>query len=253
MDGISVTACIVTYNNVSCIKECIESVLKETKIENFKLIISDNCSVDGTVQLIRSTFPEVTVIENEYNGGFGYGHNKVLGELDSKYHLVINPDIVLGEDVISKLVSFMEKHDEVGMITPRILNRDGTEQYLPKRDPSIRYVIVSKFKPFRYFRDEYTRKMENLKVATEVDSCTGCFFMIRTQLFQQLKGFDDKFFMYYEDADLSRRARAYQKLIFYPESYVFHDWKRDNIRSVNGIVSFLKSMLIYFKKWKWRF
>ncbi len=253
MDNISVTACIVTYNNATCIKECIESILKETKIKNFKLIVSDNCSTDGTVPLIKSVFPEVSIIENSYNGGFGYGHNKVLREIKSKYHLVINPDIVFGEDIISKLVSYMEENDDVGMITPKVLNRDGTEQYLPKRDPSIRYVIVSKFKPFKHFRDEYTRKMEKLETATEIDSCTGCFFMIRTQLFKKLKGFDNRFFMYYEDADLSRRARKYQKLIFYPEGYVYHDWKRDNMHSLSGVLSFLKSMMIYFKKWKWRF
>ena len=253
MGEISVTACIVTYNNAECIKECVESVLNETKLRNFQLIISDNSSTDETVSIIETSFPEVKIIENKVNGGFGFGHNQVLETIDSKYHLVINPDIVLKEDIISKLVQYMENHPSVGMITPKVLNMDGTEQFLPKKDPTIRYVILSKFKPFAYYRDEYTRKNDVMDVPTEIDSCTGCFFLIRTNLFKKLRGFDRRFFMYYEDADLSRRARRYQKLVFYPYGCVYHAWKRDNVHSMKGIKIFLKSMVAYFKKWKWRF
>ncbi|WP_418462905.1 glycosyltransferase family 2 protein [Frisingicoccus sp.] len=253
MKDILVTGCIVTYNNAHCVGECIESILRETKREDFQLYVSDNYSQDQTVDMIKSRFPGVKVLINSHNGGFGYGHNRMLKIIHSKYHLVINPDIIFEEDIIEKLVNYMEMHPEVGMITPKILNRDGTEQFLPKKDPSFRYVVMSKFKPFNHYRDEYTRKNEVFEKPTEIDSCTGCFFLIRTELFKKLNGFDRHFFMYYEDADLSRRARKYQKLIFYPEGYVYHDWKRDNVRSLRGILIFLKSMIVYFKKWKWRF
>lgn len=253
MSDVLVSACIVTYNNAACIESCVESILQQTNQKNFKLFISDNCSTDDTVEIVESKFPEVCIIKNAYNGGFGFGHNQMLSHIDSKYHLVINPDIVLKEDIISKLVKYMENHPTVGMITPKVLNMDGTEQFLPKRDPSIRYVILSKFKPFAFYRDEYTRKNDQMNKPTQIDSCTGCFFLIRTNLFKKLKGFDKRFFMYYEDADLSRRARKYQKLIFYPYGNVYHAWKRDNVNSVKGIIIFLKSMVAYFKKWKWRF
>lgn len=252
MEKMQVTGCIVTYNNAGCIDACVDSVLRETKNVNFQLYISDNCSQDETVQIIRSKYPQVVILENHHNGGFGYGHNQMLKIVDSKYHVVINPDIVIKEDVIGELVDYMEKHPEVGMVTPKVLNKDGTEQFLPKKDPSIRYVILSKFKPFKHYRDEYTRKEEIFEKPTKIDSCTGCFFVIRTSLFKKLKGFDSRFFMYYEDADLSRRARKYRKLVFYPNTYVYHDWKRDNVHSLRGIIIFLKSMVSYFRKWKWR-
>ena len=73
---------------------------------------------------------------------------------------------------------------------------------------------MSKFKPFNHYRDEYTRKNEVFKKPTEIDSCTGCFFLIRTELFKKLNGFDRHFFMYYEDADLSRRAKKISKAYF---------------------------------------
>ncbi len=85
--------------------------------------------------MIKSRFPEVKVLINSHNGGFGYGHNRMLKIIHSKYHLVINPDIIFEEDIIEKLVNYMEMHPEVGMITPKILNRDGTEQFLPKKRP----------------------------------------------------------------------------------------------------------------------
>lgn len=250
---VNVTACIVTYNNIGCIKPCLESIYRETKGINLKLFISDNCSTDGTVELIQSEFPQAHLIQNEKNGGFGYGHNKVLPLIHSKYHAVINPDIHFEEDALTGLIEYMENHPEVGMITPKILNPDGTEQFLPKEDPSIRYVILSKFPFWKKFRRQYTRQDENLQKPTRINSCTGCFFVIRTDLFKKLKGFDHRFFMYYEDADLSRRARQHKQLIFDPEVAAYHDWKRDNMKSLKGIRIFLHSMTKYFSKWKWRF
>lgn len=248
-----VTGCIVTYNNEGCIGNCVGSLYKETRDVEFKLYISDNRSTDGTVALIQKEFPEAEIILNSKNGGFGYGHNQILDKLDSKYHVVINPDIQIKEDVISKMAAYMDQHPEVGMVTPKILNPDGTEQFLPKKDPSIRYVILSKFKPFKHYRRLYTRQDEEFCEATEIKSCTGCFFMIRTDLFKQLKGFDHRFFMYYEDADLSRRAREHKKLVFLPETCAYHEWKRDNTRSLRGIKIFLHSMIKYFGKWSWRY
>lgn len=253
MDKIAVSGCIVTFNNVSFVDKCICSLLRYTTGVDFQLMISDNCSIDNTIETVRRKYPEVEIIQNDHNGGFGYGHNQVIPKLESKYHAVINPDIEINEDVISQMVEYLEEHPDVGMVTPKILNMDGTEQFLPKRDPSIRYVILSKFKPFNFYRTRYTRADENLCQPTSIDSCTGCFFIIRTDLFKQLNGFDNNFFMYYEDADLSRRARKYMKIIFYPLCSVYHNWQRENIRNIRGIRNFLHSMLKYFKKWEWRF
>ena len=179
-NSIKVSGCVVTYNNASIISECIESVLKWTKNYDFKLYISDNGSTDGTVELIRRRFPEVIVLENKRNLGFGGGHNRILRKLDSKYHFVINPDIFVTQDVFGPMVDYLEAHRNAAMITPKIMNDNGTEQQLPKRNPTIRYTILSKFKPFKHYRQIYTRELENLNSPTDVDFCTGCFFAIRT-------------------------------------------------------------------------
>lgn len=253
MDMIQVSGCVVTYNEEDMIEECVSSLLQCTKGVEFQLTISDNCSQDRTVPLLEEKFPQVTILKNEKNGGFGYGHNQILQQVTSKYHVVINPDIVLKEDVISKLVAYMEEHPDVGMITPRILNFDGTEQFLPKRNPSIRYVVLSKFKPFHKHRQFYTRELDHLETPTEVEFCTGCFFLIRTELFQKIKGFDPRYYMYFEDADLSRTViQEGYRIIFYPETSAYHKWNRANTRSVRGIARFLTSMVKYFHKWGWK-
>jgi len=250
MNNIKVSGCIVTYNNADIIEACIESIFKETEGVELHLYVSDNHSSDDTPQRIQENFPEVEIIQNTSNEGFGQGHNKVLNMLDSKYHVVINPDIRLCQDTITELVEYMESHPEVGQIGPKVVNEDGTEQFLPKLDPCIRYVILSKLRPFRHYRKIYTREEEHLKEVTSVDSCSGCFFVIRTDIFKRLGGFDQRFFMYCEDADLSRRVRQKWDLIFYPHCQVIHDWKRDNVGSIKGIFIFLKSLLKYFVKWR---
>ncbi len=250
---IKISGCIVTYNNASIISECVDSILKWTKDLNFTLYISDNNSTDGTVALIRERFPEVVIIENKKNIGFGEGHNQIIKKLDSKYHFVINPDILVSKDVFGPMVKYLERHKDVVMITPRIMNDDGTEQFLPKRNPTIRYMIISKFKPFKNYRKIYTRELEKLDKPTYVDFCTGCFFGIRTSVFKRLKGFDSRYFMYMEDADLSRMVRRKYKIVFYPLVYVYHKWSRENTRSLKGILRWFVSMLKYFGKWGWKF
>ena len=253
MNNIRMSGCIVTYNNVKIIEQCIESILQWTKDIDFQLYISDNGSTDDTVKLIKKKYPMVALIENKKNIGFGEGHNRVLQYLESDYHFVINPDIFVTQDVFSTLADFLEKHPDVAMVTPKIMNDNHTEQFLPKRNPTLRYLIISKFKPFKHYRKIYTRENEILEQPTEIDFCTGCFFAIRTAVFKQLKGFDSRYFMYMEDADLSRMVRKQHKIVFYPNVFVYHKWHRENVKNIRGILRWFHSMVKYFMKWGWAF
>ena len=245
-----VSAGIVTYNNVSEIVPCLNSLIETTKGMDVEIYVLDNHSNDDTVPVIRNYFPRVHVIESSVNLGFGRGHNEILKKISSEFHMVVNPDIQFTPKVVSKLTAFMRHYPEVGIVTPKIRNADGSEQLLPKRDPKFSYVILSKFRPFHFFRDEYTRADEVFNKPSRILSSTGCFFMIRTDVFRKVKGFDEQFFMYFEDADLSRRVRKKKAIVFYPNAYVYHAWKRDNTRSFRGIRIFLTSMVKYFWKWK---
>ena len=245
-----ISAGIVTYNNAKEIVPCLSSLIKHTADLDLQIYVFDNASQDDTVFIIKNQFPQVHVIESEENLGFGKGHNRIKDEIQSEYHMVVNPDIVFTENVVQKLYGFLEKYSRAGQVTPKILNEDGTEQFLPKKDPTFAYVIMSKFPPFRHYREEYTRAKEEFKKPTRIMSSTGCLFMIRTALFKKLNGFDERYFMYFEDADLSRRVRKYADVVFYPNACAYHGWKRDNTKSIRGVRIFLTSMIKYFWKWK---
>ena len=251
-----ITGSIVTYNNARTIEKCIESVLKETagKDYDFKLYVYDNASEDGTPMIIQKKFPEVTLVCSSENRGFGYGHNAIIKKVKSDYHFVINPDIFMDRDAIGYLAKELEKDDTVGLATPKILNGDGTEQFLPKYCPTIRYVFISKLPGFKYLRRRYTRQNEEFTEPTDIEFCTGCFFGASTAYLKAKRGFSNRFFMYCEDTDLSRRVRQEgRRIVFYPDTAVHHDWQRENTGNLRGIYRFIKSLLVYYRKWGWEF
>ena len=238
-----ITGGIVTYNNGETIEKCVRSILEYTKDCDFQLYVYDNGSKDHTLQILKKNFPKLIIIEGDQNIGFGQGHNQIIKRVHSDYHMIINPDIYLKTNVIKCMKDYMEENPDVVQLTPEIRNLDGTVQYLPKIDPNFKFVILSKFAPFRHYRKVYTMENEKIQKPVSVMSCTGCFSMIRTRLLKSIHGFDRRYFMYFEDADLSRRLRQHGRLVYHPGLYVYHAWKRDNMRSIKGARIFLSSMI----------
>jgi len=246
---VKVSGCIVTYNNKEDVEICIDSILKYTMGVDLKLYVSDNLSTDLTATNIKEKFKDVTVIINNENNGFGAGHNVVIDKLDSKYHVIINPDIIIDNDVILELVNYMETNPSVGMITPKILNIDGSEQYLPKLRPRFKYLLGGRINALKHYRSEYTMQDVEITKPVEIDFCTGCFMVIRTDLFKKIRGFDDRYFMYFEDADLTREVKKSMKVIFYPYAHVYHKWSRASSKKIKYFIIQVQSMFRYYKKW----
>ena len=253
MKDYKVSGCIVTYNNKDKISRTIESLLEYTKGVDFELYVVDNNSTDGTPQFIKERFPQVTVIESGENKGFGAGHNKVLAFLNSKYHIVINPDIIIRDNAVEKIVEFMDNNKDVGVVSPKICFPDGREQILGKRNPHLKYLIASRMRdeknPSKLLR-EYAMLDCDLTKVTDIDVATGCFVVFRTEIFKKLKGFDQKFFMYFEDFDIARRANKISRVVFYPDATIYHVWGRESKRNMKLMMIHIKSMFRYFLKWK---
>ena len=146
MEKYTVSGCIVTHNNMRTIKDTLDSVLKHTKALSFKLFVVDNLSTDGTPDFIRENYPQVELIEPGTNKGFGSGHNEVLDKINSKYHAIINPDIVIDNDVIKVMADKLDEDESVGMLSPKILFPDGRLQILGKRMPKLKYLIASRMR-----------------------------------------------------------------------------------------------------------
>ena len=247
-----VTGSIVTYNNISTIAKTLETLFGETKDIDFKLYVLDNGSSDGTPEFIEKNYPDVTVIRSGKNVGFGAGHNIIINQVKSKYHAVINPDIVLTQNVVKKMADYMDENPDIGLLSPRICFPDGRDQILGKRNPHLKYLVASRLRgdePSKLLR-EYAMLDCDLSKPTEIENATGCFMFIRTDILKSIGGFDDGFFMYFEDADLARRINEVSKCVYYPDAVVNHVWGRDSKRNFKLMLVHINSMLRYFRKWK---
>ena len=248
-----VSVSIVTYNSADVIGRLLSGLFEKTVGTDVAVFVVDNGSTDGTAALVREQFPQVTVIEQD-NRGFGGGHNAVLSHLSSDYHAIINPDITFSEDVLSKLAAYMDEHPDVAITCPLIKNEDGTVQDVPRRNPNFRYILSGKLQKYsRYFRKkrvEYTMSDADVSAPIDVEFCTGCFMFIRTEVFQTLGGFDEQFFLYCEDADLTRRARKLGKATCMPQAVAVHAWERGSYRNPKLFRMHLHSLRLYFRKWR---
>lgn len=248
----TVTGSIVTYNNISTIPKTLETLFEQTKDVDFKLYILDNGSSDGTTEFIENNYPDVTVIRSPKNVGFGAGHNIIIDRVDSKYHVIINPDIVLNENVIGKLTEYMDDNPEIGLLSPRICFPDGRDQILGKRNPQLKYLVASRLRgdePSKLLK-EYAMLDCDLTKPVHIDNATGCFMFIRTDVLKQIGGFDDGYFMYFEDADLTRRINEVSECVYYPDAIVNHVWGRESKRNLKLMFVHINSMFRYFCKWK---
>lgn len=244
---------IVTHNNEKNILLALESVYKNSTHLELETFVVDNNSSDKTVSLVRENYPQVNIIRIPKNKGFGAGHNQVLNKINSAFHVILNPDITFSTNILDDLATYLQENADVAVVTPNILNVDGSRQDLPKLNPKFKYLISGRLEHFggifKALRDEYTCKNIAFEQPTEVDFCSGCFIMIRTSIFKKLNGFDENFFMYFEDADLTRRAKKYGKTVLHPKICATHTWERTSSKSFKYLCIHVSSMLKYFHKW----
>ena len=246
-----ITASIVTYNDTEKALNAISSLRENTKNSELKVFVFDNstASVD-----LKITTEADTYFKTTENLGFGAAHNLILGYPMGEYHAVINPDITVSSDVLSYLADILQKNPDIAMITPKILNSDGTEQKLPKRNPTFKYMFLGRLSSlggiFKKIRDDYTRANEVFTDITDIDFCSGCFFMIRSDILKEIGGFDERYFMYLEDADLTRKVKKYGRVVFCPEISVTHEWERGSAKNLKLLFIHLSSFFKYRRKWK---
>jgi len=249
---------IVTHNNSKIIKECLNSIFKNTKNVDFETIIVDNNSSDNTVEIVKKCFKNIKLIKNNKNLGFSTAHNIAIKVGKGKYHLVLNPDVILTENSIEKLVNFMEENPDVGLVSPKIIFPDGTTQYLCKRLPCLFDLGVRRFTPgfiqnlFKNRIDYFEMKDTGYNKIMDVLYLSGSFMFFRKSVLDKVGGFDEDYFMYFEDADITRKVAEISRTVFYPHTSVIHLWQRDSHKDIKLFFISLVSTAKYFNKWGWR-
>lgn len=249
-----VSASIVLYHSGRKTLETVQCIQKSQ--ERVELYVVDNSPQEVLARYINLQCPEAHILPQAKNLGYGRGHNTVLPLLHSAYHLILNPDITFAPDLIGRMAHFMDEHPDVVILTPKVFNPDGTEQFLPRRAPTVRYLFGGRLAAhgarFQRLRQEYTLEGETLDVPMEVQYATGCFLFIRSHAFYRLRGFDEQYFLYHEDSDLSRKALEMGKIVYHPDFTVVHDWRRDSAHSARALRYHLVSTWKYFRKWGWK-
>ena len=250
-----ISACIVAYCDYDEVCAAVRSVLANTPGDDFALYVVDNASPDGCGQKLAATDfgdARVTVIQLAENIGFGKGHNTVLERLDSEVHFILNPDIQLTADTLSDLADWMAAHPGVVMTRPGLTFPDGKPQQLPLRRCNVRAMAYRQLPCLRFwakYNDRYLMADKDLTKPTEIEFCTGSFSAVDTAAFKAVGGFDEGYFMYVEDADLTQKMRTRGKAYLVPQYTAIHAWHRAAHRSLKPFLWQLRSLLRYFSKW----
>lgn len=255
---------IVAYHNYDDIKIAIDTIESyTTSAINKQIYIVDNSCMESKEELeVVNDFKEfvlryddIKYYDMKKNLGFGKGNNFVLPLLNSKYHAIVNPDVLLKEDSFSKIIKYLESDDSIGMCIPNIENESGKRQLVYRKELTLIDMFIRMFcrRLFsKRFADHTLQNMDYSK-PFQVPFGQGSFLVIKTELFKQLNGFDDGFFMYIEDADLCKRVNKVSKLMYFPYTTIIHKWQKGSHKNKKLFKIHIKSMIYYFKKWGYKF
>ena len=244
---------IVSYNNSQEVEQLLESIERFTdKSISKQIFVVDNADEREVYHKMMDKFPDLKYFYTGQNLGFGKGHNYILDKIDSKYHAIVNRDILLSVDSFLKIIKYMEQDNSIGMVIPKMVDQNGDMLYVCRRELTKWDMFIRMF-----FRKLFKKRIAHHEMRDmdytepfQVPFGQGSFLVIRTQLLKQLKGFDDNFFMYVEDADLCKSVNKVSKLMYYPDTTVVHKWEKGSHKNMKLFKYHLKSMHYYFKKWK---
>jgi O-antigen biosynthesis protein len=250
------TIIIVNYNVKHFLEQCLCSVEKATRGMQAEIIVVDNHSTDNSVEYLVPKFPGVRFIANKENSGFAKGCNQGLAVSRGEYVLFLNPDTIVPEDCFSQCLDFFRSHPDAGALGIRML--DGSGQFLQESKRAFPSPMTSLYKLFglaKLFPHSKTFSRYHLgnldeNQSNEVDVLAGAFMMIKKQVLEKVGSFDEAFFMYGEDVDLSYRIqKAGYKNYYFAGSSIIH-FKGESTRkgSMNYVRMFYKAMSVFVRK-----
>jgi GT2 family glycosyltransferase len=192
------------------------------------------------------------------NIGFGAGHNIAFNQSSrAPYHLVLNPDVQFGAEVLLELLQFMDINQSVGLVMPKIVYPDGSSQNLCKKLPTPFDIIARRLFPAPIQRlikdrmDTFELQDMDLNRILSVPYLSGCCMLLRREAIERVCGFDQRFFMYFEDLDLTRRIHKHYRTVYYPGVCVVHRHEKGSYKDLRLLYCGLESAVRYFNKWGW--
>ena len=247
---------IVNYNVKEFLQNLLNSIEKASLNISHEIIIVDNASDDGSVELIRDKFPSVKLIANTENLGFGKANNQALEIAKGKYLLLINPDTIVSEDTFDRMIRFFEDNPEAGLAGCKILNPDGTLQLACRRSfpgpwtSFCKVTALSNLFPKSKLFARYNLTYLDEDQTYEVDAISGSFMMMKKETNDKVGGFDEEFFMYGEDLDLCYRIQQAGFKVFYVHTTKIIHYKGESTKRsrLDETKMFYDAMHLFVKK-----
>ncbi len=233
---------IVNYNTKNLTKNCLNSIFANCKSINFEIIVVDNNSQDSSIEMLKKDFGDkIKLIANNENIGFGPANNQGAKIAKGKYLFFLNSDTIIKSDIFSAIKIFLNSNKDIGVISPKLLLADGSEQERAYgKFPTLFSVIAEKFKRPKIVKNK----------SLEVDWVSGAALIIRKDIFKRVSGFDEKFFMYFEDIDLCRRVKDFgYKIIVFSEIAVIHLGGKSLNKFSKRKEYYYKSQNYFYKKY----
>ena len=214
-------------------------------------MLADGWASDDFLQVSYTAMPD--------NRGFGAGHNHVIQSLDSTFHLVLNPDVELSPDALVVGLAALQDDAGVALLSPRVTGDEGRQEFLCKRYPSVLVLLLRAFAP-RFIRRLFQRRLGRYQMRdactgtreAEVMLASGCFMLVRTDAIRAAGGFNEGYFLYFEDFDLSLRLGGQGRLIFNPAVHIMHHGGYAASKGMTHLKYFLRSGITFFNQHGWR-
>jgi len=241
-----ISVIIVNYNALYFLKNCISSILKSEGLSDLEIIVVDNNSTDDSCKMLKKDFPAIRLIQNKQNTGFSKANNQGVAAAKGAYILVLNPDTVISSHTIQQVYEFSSKTDDIGALGVQFI--DGSGRFLPECKRNFPGPKVAALKIMGFSKTYYAHQIEQ-EAISQVDILTGAFMFIKKAVFEKVEGFDEDFFMYGEDIDLSYRiAQAGYNNYYLGSEVILHYKGESTSRDPGYFRNFYGAMHIFYKK-----
>lgn len=242
---------LVLYKHtLADIQTTLDSLIRTYSVH--KIVLVDNGGCDWAEHIDHA---KISYVKSDRNGGFGYGHNLAINHYAhlSDYFLICNPDIDFEPKELEKLYK-VAKSSQAGLYSPKIIYPDGTYQYGQRLLPSPLNLFARRFLP-QYFSkkldDRYLLKTVTIDRPASIPNVSGSFMLFRSECLLALGGFDERYFMYMEDVDLSRRCAVKFGTLYVPSACVIHEHQQASYKNKTLLKAHIISAIKYFNKWGW--
>ena len=251
---VDLSVVVLSWNVRDLLRQCLRSTLANNRPAATEIIVVDNASGDGSVEMVRAEFPDVRLIVNVTNRGYTGGNNDGIAAATGRYALVLNPDTQIVGDALVTLVQYADARPDVGVVGPQLLNPDGGVQSSRRRFPTLLTGLfestwLQSLAPRGVLRDYYVQDRPDGETQ-EVDWVMGACLLVRREAIQQVGMLDEGFFMYSEELDWCCRIKhAGWKIVYLPTAQVIHHVGKSSEQVVaQRHIYFQTSKVRYFRK-----